>query len=170
MLDNLFGFAAQLARTPRARFATVAGSQSIAVAVLVGLAGAVGSTLGALPIRWVGVLALAPWALGWRRWRHRHDDVLATQRRGVVTTFLLTLGLGGDNLAVWIPLMRASGVLDGLALGAVFAVWQMLFVGASWALATHPRVVDWGQRAARYAIPWLYFALGLVVLAECRVT
>ena len=120
-------------------------------------------------MRWVGLLAVAPWALAWRNWRHRHHEVDESARRGTLTTFLITLGLGGDNLAVWIPLLRASGMMRGFALCAIFAFWQVLFVGLSWALATHPRVVDWGQRGGRYFIPWLYGALGFVILHECHV-
>jgi cadmium resistance protein CadD (predicted permease) len=169
MIDNLFAFAAQLTLTPRDRFSVVTVAQSTGVVVLVGLAATVGSTLDALPVRWVGILAVAPWALAWRNWRHRRDEVGGFVRRGATTTFLITLGLGGDNLAVWIPLLRASGLVREFALSAIFAFWQVLFIGLSWVLATHPRVVDRGQRAGRYFVPWLYVGLGFVILYECHV-
>jgi cadmium resistance protein CadD (predicted permease) len=169
MIDNVFAFAAQLTLTPKERFSPVTVAQSAGVVVLVGLAAAVGSSLDGLPIRWVGLLAVAPWALAWRNWRHRRDEVGESVRRGTITTFLITLGLGGDNLAVWIPLLRSSGLVRELALCAIFASWQVLFIIVSWALATHPRVVNWGQRSGRYFVPWLYVALGFVILYECRV-
>ena len=169
MIDNLFAFAAQLTLTARERFSSVTVAQSAGVVVLVGLAAAVGSSLGAVPVRWMGILALAPWALAGRNWRHRHDEIGESVRRRAVTTFLITLGLGGDNLAVWIPLLRANSVIHEFALCLVFTFWQILFVGVSWALATHPRVVSWGQRSGRYFVPWLYVALGFVILIECRV-
>ncbi len=169
MVDNLFAFAAQLTLTPRERFTSVTLAQSAGVVALVGLAGAVGSTLHVLPLRWVGLLALAPWSLGWHHWRHRHDEVATSVRRGVLTTFVVTLGLGGDNLAVWIPILRAASLVREVALCAVFAFWQLVFVALAWTLATHPRVVSWGQSSGRYFVPWLYGVLGLVILAECRV-
>jgi cadmium resistance protein CadD (predicted permease) len=169
MIDNLFAFAAQLTLTARERFSGVTIAQSAGVVVLVGLAAAVGSSLNVLPIRVVGVLALAPWALAWRNWRHRRDDIVESPRRGAVTTFLVTLGLGGDNLAVWIPLLRANGIVHEFALCVVFAVWQVLFIALSWTLATHPTVVSWGRRGGRYFVPWLYVALGVVILFECHV-
>ena len=169
MIDNLFAFAAQLTLTPKQRFSLVSVAQSTGVVVLVGLSAAASSTLSAIPLRWVGVLALAPWALAWRNWRHRHDEVAQSVRRGVTTTFLITLGLGGDNLAVWIPLLRASGLVREIALGVIFASWQVIFVGLSWSFATHPRVVDWGQRRGRYFVPWLHVGLGFVILYECHV-
>jgi cadmium resistance protein CadD (predicted permease) len=155
--------------TPRERFSLVTIAQSTGVAVLVGLAAAVGSSLDVLPVRWVGLLAVAPWALAWRNWRHRGDEVGESVRRGAITTFLITIGLGGDNLAVWIPLLRSSGLVRAFVLCAIFASWQVLFTIVSWALATHPRVVNWGQRGGRYFVPWLYVSLGFVILYECRV-
>jgi len=169
MVDNLFAFSAQLAVTPRERFGLVTIAQGTGVAVLVVLAVAVGSTLDVVPLRWVGLLALAPWTLAWRMWRSRHYDISESARRGALTTFAVTLGLGGDNLAVWIPLLRASGVVHALALIAIFCVCQAVFVALSWGLATHPRVVSWGQHRGRYVVPWLYLVLGAVILFECRV-
>ena len=169
VIDNLFAFAAQLTLTPRERFSIVTVAQSTGIVALVGLAAAVGSSLDVLPVRWVGLLALAPWALAWRNWRHRREEVMESPRRGALTTFLITLGLGGDNLAVWIPLLRANGLAHELALCAIFAVWQGLFVVLSWALATHPRVVEWGRRSGRRVVPWLYVVLGFVILYECHV-
>ncbi len=169
MIDNLFAFAAQLPRTPRSQFSPTTLAQSAGVVVLVGLAVVVGSALDVLPLRWVGVLALAPWSLAWLNWRRRHDESDSPTRRAAVTTFLITLGLGGDNLAVWIPLLRAAGPVHELVLGIAFSLCQILFIGVAWALATHPRVIGWGQRSGRHFIPWLYVGLGFVILFECHV-
>ncbi len=169
MIDNFFAFAAQLTLTPREQFRSVTTAQSLGVVLLVGLAVAVGSSLDVVPIRLVGILAIAPWTLAWRHWRHRHAEIAQTPRRGVITTFVVTLGLGGDNLAVWIPLLRANGAVHAFALCVILACWQVVFVGLSWALATHPRVVSWGQRSGGYFVPWLYVVLGFVILVECHV-
>lgn len=168
MIDNLFAFAAQLAVTTRERFAPVSLAQSAGVVTLVGLAAVVGTSLHVVPARWVAILALAPWSLAWRSW-HRPGRSDVTVRRGVTTTFLVTIGLGGDNLAVWIPLWRTHGTLGELALVAIFAAWQLLFVATAWALASRPRVVRWGQRSGRFYVPWLYVTLGVVILFECHV-
>ena len=169
MIDNFFAFAAQLTLTAREQFRTITSAQTLGVVVLVGLAVAVGSSLDVVPIRVVGVLAIAPWALAWRHWHHRRDAVTQAPRRGVTTTFVVTLGLGGDNLAVWIPLLRANGVVHAIALCVIFACCQVLFIALSWVLATHPRVVSWGRRSGPYFVPWLYVILGFVILAECHV-
>ena len=130
MVDNLFAFAAQLALTPRERFAGVTLAQSAGVVVLFSLAAAVGSSLHVVPLRWVGLLAVAPWALAVHQWRHRHEGASASVGRGVATTFLVTLGLGGDNLAVWIALLRATSLWHEIGLGLVFVLWQGASAGA----------------------------------------
>lgn len=169
MIDNLFAFAAQLTLTPRERFVPVSLAQSAGVVTLVGLTAVVGTSLHVIPVRWVGIFALAPWSLAWRSWRRRYLRADETVRRGVSTTFLVTIGLGGDNLAVWIPLWRAHGTIGELALVAIFAAWQLLFVATTWTLANHPRVVRWGQRSGPFYVPWLYATLGVVILFECHV-
>ncbi len=167
MFDNFFAFAAQLVVTERSRFARVSWAQVTGVTALLIISAAVGSALATVPLRWVGLACVAPWALAGYAWRHRRDEHASHFRRGALTTFVATLTLGGDNLAVWIPLVRASGVSGGLMDVAVFTLWEMMFLGAAQHLAGHPRVVEWGERHARSLVPWIYLALGALVLVEC---
>ncbi|MBW4030560.1 MAG: hypothetical protein HIU57_07805 [Acidobacteria bacterium] len=169
MVDNLFAFASQLVVTPRERFPSVTVSQSVGVAVLVAVAVVVGTSLNVVPLRAVAILALAPWGLAWHQWRQRASAASPSVRRGAATTFVVTVGLGADNLAVWIPLLRANGGWRQLALVAIFSLWQLLFVALSWRLATHPRVLRWGQRSGEHVVPWLYVVLGVAILFECGV-
>ena len=169
MVDNFLAFAAQLALTPQERVARLCVVHSTAVGCLVVLALGVGAALSSVPVRWVGILALAPWALAVHQWRHRRDGVAPSERRGAVTTFIVALGLGGDNLAIWTPLLRAAGPWRDVALVGAFALCQVVFVMGARSVAGHPRVVAWGQRRAPYLIPWLYAVLGVVILVECHV-
>lgn len=167
MFDNLFAFAAQLLVTDRKRFRRIGWAQASAIAVLVVLAAGVGSLLAPIPIRWVGVLCLAPWALAAHAWRHLNDEEDRQFRRGALTTFTLTLVLGGDNLAVWIPLLRANGVGRAILTVAVFAVWEVVFIVSAQYLTSRPRIVQWGTRHASRLIPWVYLLLGVMILVEC---
>lgn len=167
MFDNLFAFSAQLLVTDVARHRVVARAQALGVLVLVVIAAGVGSLLAPIPTRWIGVLCVAPWALAWHAWRHRRDEIRPTNRRGALTTFSVTLALGGDNLAVWIPLLRAHGTARGVGTAAVFALWEVIFVAGALALVRHPRVVAWGTRWGPALVPWVYLALGVLVLVEC---
>ncbi|MFI5035178.1 MAG: cadmium resistance transporter [Acidimicrobiales bacterium] len=168
MFDNYFAFAAQLVVTERAHFRRVGWAQVWGVASLLVVAGAVGSLLAPVPLRWVGVLCVAPWALALHAYRHRVDPQRERYPRGALTTYVVTLALGGDNLAVWIPILRAGGVGRGVGTVAVFVGWEVLFVVSAQALAGHPRVVSWGTRWGPRLVPWVYLALGGLILVECH--
>ena len=167
MFDNYFAFATQLVVTDRSRFRRVAWGQALGVVALMILAAGVGSLLAPIPLPWIGVLSVAPWALGVQAWRTRDKPPGQQFRRGAITTFTLTLALGGDNLAVWIPLLRANGVIHAAVTVLVFCVWEFLFVLSAQAITGHPRVVSWGSEHAASFVPWVYFALGVLILFEC---
>src|ERR1700679_3725001 len=98
MFDNFFAFAAPLIVTDHEKYRRVAWAQAIAVAALVALAGGIGALLAPVPLRWIGLLCVAPFGFAIYAWRHR-DAPREQYRRGSITTFAITLALGGDNLA-----------------------------------------------------------------------
>jgi len=167
MFDNFFAFAAQLALTPREHYKKVSTAQVLGVMSLILIGAIVGSVLLSVPTRWIGVLALAPWALAVHGWQHRGDPVRDQYRRGAITTFTITLALGGDNLAVWIPLLRANGAAREVLTIALFALWEAVFILSAQSLAGHPRVISWGSRYGRSLMPIVYLGLGILVLLEC---
>lgn len=167
MFDNFFAFAAQFLVTDRARYRRVSWAQAMGIATLLLISAGVGSLLTPIPTRWVGLAAIAPWALALHAWRHRSAPVHEQFRRGALTTFAVTLALGGDNLAVWIPLMRANGTLASAGTIVVFSVWELIFIVTAQRIAGHPRTVAWGAAHARTFIPWIYLALGVLILVEC---
>ncbi len=167
MFDNFFAFAAQLVVTQPSRFRRVGWAHALAIATIVMLASGLGSLLAPIPLRWIGLLSVAPFAFALHAWRHR-APAREQFRRGSVTTFVLALGLGGDNLAVWIPLFRADGVAHAFLTVATFALWEMVFLFSAVQFATHPRVVRWGNEHAATFMPYLYVMLGVLILIECR--
>ena len=167
MSDNFFAFAAQLSLTRRDRFARVSVAHALAVLTLVGLAAGVGAVLVVIPTRWIGVLCLGPWALAVHAWRHRGEPAREQYRRGALTTFTLCLALGGDNLAVWIPLLRANGSLHEVLTIIIFVIWETVFLLWARAIASHPRFIAWGTRFGPSFIPWVYLLLGVLILIEC---
>jgi cadmium resistance protein CadD (predicted permease) len=167
MFDNFFAFAAQLIVTGHEKYRRVAWAQAIAVAVLVALAAGIGTLLAPVPLRWVGLLCVAPFSFAIYAWRHRQQP-REQFKRGSITTFAVTLALGGDNIAVWIPLLRANGVGRALVTVAVFACWEAIFLLSAQRLTKHPKVVTWGRAHAPKALPVVYFLLGVLILVECR--
>jgi cadmium resistance protein CadD (predicted permease) len=167
MFDNFFAFAAQLLVTDAKRVKRVSWAQVIGVGALIVIAGGIGSLLTPIPLPWIGILCLAPWALGVHAWRQRDRPPNETYRRGAITTFVMTLALGGDNLAVWIPLLRANGVVHAIVSVCVFAGLEFLFIVSARSITSRPKVVEWGTKYAPRFIPWIYFGLGVLILIEC---
>jgi cadmium resistance protein CadD (predicted permease) len=167
MFDNFFAFAAQLIVTEKKRFRRVSYAQALGVATLLVLAGGIGSLLTPIPLPWVGLLCVAPWALAWHAWRQRQKPPTEIFRRGALTTFAMTLALGGDNLAVWIPLLRADGFFHSVVTVIVFAALELLFIVTAQWIAGRPGLVEWGRKHAPSFLPWLYFGLGVLILIEC---
>ena len=167
MFDNFFAFAAQLVVTDPKRFRRVSMAQAFAMALLLSIAAALGAVLAPIPVRWIGILCIAPFAFALHAWRHR-DSPREQYRRGGLTTFAITLALGGDNLAVWIPLLRANSLPHGLVIAGIFAVLDIVFLFGAQRLALHPRVVAWGRQHAPAVIPFVYVALGVLILWECH--
>jgi cadmium resistance protein CadD (predicted permease) len=167
MIDNYFAFSAQLIVTKPERYRRVCWGQAAGVLTLVVIAAGVGTLLTAIPERWIGLLCVAPFGFAIHAWRHRqspHEQF----RRGAVTTFIVTLAIGGDNVAVWIPLFRTSGLRHAFVAVAVFAVWELLFLFTARRLASHPRVVTWGRVHMPSLMPFVYVLLGVLILLECR--
>ncbi|MCU1362612.1 MAG: cadmium transporter [Acidimicrobiaceae bacterium] len=167
MVDNFFAFSAQLVLTEPTRYRRVSWAQAGALSVLVVIAGSVGTLLDVIPVRWIGLLCVAPFGFALHAWRHRespHEQF----RRGAITTFLITLALGGDNVAVWIPLFRAAGVRHGLVALGTFVIGDILFLLAARKLATHPKVVEWGRARMPSLMPYVYALLGVLILIECH--
>jgi cadmium resistance protein CadD (predicted permease) len=49
----------------------------------------------------------------------------------------------------------------------IFAIWEILFVLSAQALIKQPLVVQWGAKHAPTFVPWIYVALGVLILVEC---
>lgn len=166
MADNAAAFGAQLAVTPAPRRRSVSVAQFAAVTTLVALSAAVAAVLGGVSLRWVGILALAPLGLAVHAWRHRKTPPAANARRAA-TTFLATLSIGGDNLAIWIPLLRADGLTRGLMAAAILLAMDVALIGATRAVATHPRVAGAAPRVVEPLMPFLFVALAVLITWEC---
>lgn len=167
MVDNLLALAAQLSLQPRHRFRTISAGQTAGSALLVAASLGLARVVASVPVSLVGLAAVAPFWLAWRAWRTRHDEVEPSTARHAVTSFLATVALGGDNVAVWTPMFRAASGLRSLGLLVIFSIFQAALVALAWLLASHPRLQRLGVRSSRVALPGLYVLIGIVILLEC---
>lgn len=166
-IDNFFALAAQLVVTDPHRYRRVRYAYVAGMAVLLGFAGAIGSALSIFSIRWIGVLALAPIGLAIAHWLGRSHS-LEAQRRGAITTFTVTLALGGDNIAVWVPLLRSQGVFRGVTVSLTILVLAMITARSAQQLVARPSLIRFGERWASRLTPYLYLALAGLVMWQCQ--
>jgi cadmium resistance protein CadD (predicted permease) len=168
MIDNFVALAAQLAVTPVERHRHLAYAQFVALMSIVALSLLVGGVLNAIPLRLVGLLAVAPLGYAWSKWSRRHQRDVEHPRRGIITTALVTLALSGDNIAVWSALFRSAGVTGGVVQVLAYGVLDALGLGLTLVVARHPAVVRVATRfSVRVEIP-LYVALSVVIMWQCH--
>ena len=159
-LDNLLALSGQLATADRSRHRRIAEGQVAATVVL----------LATVPSRLLGILGLVPIGLGIRAGvllvRRSPDDRSMPVAAGLVSSFLVTLVIGADNVAVYLPVLATGSMV---AAGACLAIWLICDLGlvalASW-LGRHRAVERSVERIGPYALPVLYVAIGLVVLVR----
>ena len=166
MIDNFFAFAAQLGITSRDAHRRLAITQWLGVVTLVAASLAIGTVLAIFPLHVVAVLALAPLALAVHAWRNPGSTEQPTAR-GIVTTFAVTVALGGDNVAVWTPLLRSDAGVHRLVAVVTLLALDALMVAGAHVLAGHPTAVALGKRVSGRLLPFLYVLLTVVILAEC---
>src|SRR6185437_13150662 len=131
-IDNGLVTTAQLAAAPPHRVRRIVAGQYTGFVVIVALAAAGAGILLELPLWAVGFLGVVPIALAvrgfiqlWRR-RGRPSGPHEPIGGGWFTAAVITVGNGGDNLAVYIPLFRQAGP----GWGTVAAVWMLVLDAA----------------------------------------
>jgi cadmium resistance protein CadD (predicted permease) len=171
-IDNLVVTTAQFAAAPPQRVRRVAVGQLLGFAVILLASAAAAGALFELPTRWVGLLGLVPIALGIRGLvglRHRSQDrydVKTSVAPGLVTTALVSVGNGGDNLAVYIPILRASTLAQGAFFLLCLLALDVLLCAGALLLGRHRRTLGFVGKAGAYLIPIVYCVIGVIVLVR----
>ncbi|XXY49997.1 cadmium resistance transporter [Sorangium sp. So ce269] len=163
--------------TPR----QVVAGQFLGIAALVLASVACALLAVRVPEGWIGLLGLAPLALGlqglWALRRGQEagdDDDDDDQPRGRAARFrtlavaTVTVANGGDNLGVYIPLFSRSPGLIPLH-AAVFAVMTGALCALGHHLVNHPVLGSRIRRHGRVALPFVLIGLGLWILSDALV-
>lgn len=130
------------------------------------------SMLGALglqnfPLRYVGILGLVPIFLGIKAWRNGgEDDDVQPKNVSLLSMAMITLGNGGDNIGVYIPLFTGYTAGERIAAVAVFAIMTGSWVYLANALAEFPRVKAFVDRYKRIVIPAVLIILGIYIILD----
>jgi cadmium resistance protein CadD (predicted permease) len=170
-VDNFVLTTTQFATAPAERVRRVAVGQYVGFTILVVAAAAAAAALFDVPGAWIGLLGLVPLTLGVRGLvaLGRHGSP-ATPRWPVAvggfTTTLITLGSGGDNLAVYIPLFHGTDGPGKALVAAVLLAADVVLVALAWLLGRHRVALAGIARGGQLVTPFIYVVIGVVVLVR----
>ena len=145
------------------RKARVAAGYALGVAALTACAMVVGAGLSAIPGGWLRWLGLVPVALGVKAWFGKDDDS-APEAASMLGVALITVGNGGDNLGVYVPLFAGCSAQELAAAAATFAVMTAVWLALAARLASLPALKRLIETRSRILVPAIYILLGLYIL------
>jgi cadmium resistance protein CadD (predicted permease) len=182
-MDDLFllaAFFSDSSFTPR----QVVAGQLLGITALVLVSAACALLAFVVPEGWIGLLGVAPLALGLRAlWAlvrgpaatasggagDAQDEPRARASRfKALAVASVTVANGGDNLGVYIPLFSKSPALIPLH-AAVFAVMTGLWCALGFYLVNNRLLGDLLRRYGRIALPFVLIGLGLWILSGALV-
>lgn len=157
----------------RPSVAQIWAGQYAAVGLLTGISVFAALGLAIVPDDYVGLLGVVPLALGVRGlWAAVHsggDDEPPVVAAGFASVVGVTLANGADNIAVYTPMFRSIGALDGAITVAVFAVLVGAWCAAGSWLGSHRSVVGLIERHGGWIVPVVFVAIGVVIVLESGV-
>jgi cadmium resistance protein CadD (predicted permease) len=171
-IDNAVVTVVMIVAAPAKRARRIAAGQVCGFCLLVIAAIGMAALLFEIPTRIIGLLGLVPLVIGVRGLiglRHPESRSRLAKRAvgsGFVAATLVTIGAGGDNLAVYIPLFRAARVAGTIETLLVFALGEMLLTLFVLFAGRHPRLRAAVDAVAVFGAPLLYCAIGILVLAR----
>ena len=168
-VDNLVITSGQMAVAPPERLRAIAFGQLAGFSLLVAASAVAAAVLFDVPVRWIGLLGLVPLTLGVRALvALRRPDASAAPRwpvaGGALSAGLITIGNGGDNLAVYIPLFRGTGGVGTAVVVLVLLAADLVLLAIARVVGRHRTVLAGVERAGHYVIPFQYLAIGVAVL------
>lgn len=158
------------------------------VLILASLPGFVGGFV--VPRPWLGWLGLVPMAIGISHLLQNSttegntqevQDVQAVtsqaaryKRQGlsrfinpqIYQVAAVTVGNGGDNIGIYVPLFANSNLTQLLVILAVFLVMIAVWCGVAYALTRHPLVIKALARYGQAIVPLVLIALGIYIFIE----
>jgi cadmium resistance protein CadD (predicted permease) len=173
-IDNALVSVAMVAAAPPARAKRIAYGQVFGFVVIILVAVATAIALFDVPTKAIGLLGFVPLVLGIHgllALRHAEGRERVAKRAfgtGFFAAALVTIGAGGDNLAVYIPLFRVSSGVGRGGIALVFVVGEVLLTWFILRAGRHPRTRAVAGHIGMIAAPLLYCAIGVLVLVEAN--
>jgi len=146
----------------------IVAGQYLGIGVLVAVSALVAIGLTPVPERWIGLLGLAPIALGVRGLLHARRDAPEEGRIAAVTgtagVVAVTLADGADNVSVYVPLFRQAGVATTAGYVVTFAVLVGVWCAVARVVADRRVLIAGIDRVGHWLVPVLYIAIGIRVV------
>jgi cadmium resistance protein CadD (predicted permease) len=169
-IDDIFVLVAFFS-TPGYRSSSVALGQYLGIGTLVGVSLVCALAAVAIPAQYLGMLGLAPIAIGarklWTGWRDRtvwKPDPARAGGRKLLTVAGVTVANGGDSLGIYIP-MFATRTKPALTVTiAVFLVLTGLWCAVAHFLVRHPALGTPLRRWGHRVLPFVLIGLGVYIL------
>lgn len=155
--------------TGRPRAWQIVAGQYAGIAVLVGVSAVAAAGLLLVPDPWPGLLGLLPIALGVRALLAPPDADDPGVVRGALGVAGVTVANGADNIAVYVPVLRALGPGDAWVPLTVFAVLVAVWCAIAAWLGSRPRITRLVQRAGDRLVPIVFIGIGGVILVTSGV-
>lgn len=174
-VDDLFLLVALFA-DPRFSAREVVIGQFLGIGALYG-ASVVASLVSVVVAgEYVGLLGLVPIGMGLAQlWRWGRDDRAAEDgerppdsvgRWKALSVAAVTIANGGDNIAVYTPLLAARSGAEIAVFGIVFAALTAAWcIAARW-IVSHPALRSPIDRYGHRVVPFVLIALGVLILVE----
>jgi cadmium resistance protein CadD (predicted permease) len=169
-IDDLFILVGFFSQTKIDRWRVV-GGQILGIAVLVAASLAAAVAAAAISAAYVGLLGLAPLAIGFkklagllRRGKARGEREPSRSGAGLLTVAAVTIANGGDNLGAYAPLFATqASPARAISIG-VFAAMTLLWCSGALFLVDHPKLGAPIRRYGRIFLPLALIALGIRIL------
>ena len=172
-IDDIFILVAFFA-DPKVQTRHVVLGQYLGIAALYGVSIACALVSLVIPSDYIGLLGLAPIAIGVKRLGElrRSNGTTGDEQRpvsgrgGTLAMAAVTIANGGDNIGVYTPLFVARSSAELAIVGIVFAVLTALWcVLAQW-LVNHRTIGVPIRRYGHRIAPFVLIALGIMILYE----
>lgn len=159
----------------RAKTITISYFLGTFILIGIGLLGALG--LGFIPNQWVmGLFGLVPLALGIKILIKGEDD--EEEEEGVkkalqkykslwIQVLVITIGLGADDLSVYIPLFTTLKGGEILLMVFVFALGTIVLCGISYKLTSISKLTDFIEKYERFITGIVFSFIGIFIMYEC---
>ncbi len=184
-IDDIFVlmlFYGQLSPTFRRRHVVAGQYLGFLALVAISALGYFGTLV--IPREWIGLLGLAPIALGVRKLVRGREEAggvpaaaapappLGRPLLGALfspqtyTVAAVTFANGGDNIGIYVPLFARGSGVDLVVTVAVFLLLVAVWCWLAAVLAGHPRVARLLDAYGHRIVPFVLIGLGLLILLE----